>query len=51
VKPTKTETEADAAMKEAWHVNQEKHSLKLKDHFVRPGGAPAGEFNYGSSMF
>ncbi|KAG8721908.1 Kinesin-like protein kip2 [Ceratobasidium sp. 395] len=46
VKPSQSETEADKAMKEAWSVNYEKSSLKLKDHFVRPGGPPAGEFIY-----
>lgn len=49
VKPTKAETEADVSMKEAWYVDHEKHSLKLKEHFARTGGASAGEFHYGSS--
>ncbi|CAE7052410.1 unnamed protein product [Rhizoctonia solani] len=47
VKPSGAETEADKAMREAWNVNLEKHSLKLKDQHVRPGGPAAGEFHYG----
>ncbi|KAG8736522.1 Kinesin-like protein kip2 [Ceratobasidium sp. 414] len=46
VKPSNAETEADKAMQEAWFVNHEKHSLKLKQHFVRMGGPAAGEFRY-----
>ncbi|KAG9083286.1 Kinesin-like protein kip2 [Ceratobasidium sp. 370] len=46
VKPSKAETEADKAMQEAWFVNHEKNSLKLKEHFVRLGGPAAGEFHY-----
>ncbi|KAG8689833.1 Kinesin-like protein kip2 [Ceratobasidium sp. 423] len=47
VKPSGAETEADKAMREAWNVNLEKKSLKLKEHYVRPGGPAAGEFYYG----
>ncbi|KAH7338091.1 kinesin motor domain-containing protein [Rhizoctonia solani] len=47
VKPSGALTEADKAMREAWNVNLEKRSLKLKDHYVRPGGPAAGEFHYG----
>ncbi|KAG9085373.1 Kinesin-like protein kip2 [Ceratobasidium sp. UAMH 11750] len=46
VKPSKAETEADKALQEAWFVNQEKNSLKLKEQFVRLGGPAAGEFHY-----
>ncbi|KAG9119829.1 Kinesin-like protein kip2 [Ceratobasidium sp. 392] len=46
VKPSNAETEVDKSMKEAWFVNHEKNSLKLKDHFVRMGGPAAGEFHY-----
>lgn len=46
VKPTKAETEADRLIQEAWHVDYEKHTLKLKDHYVRTGSAAAGEFHY-----
>ncbi|KAB5588892.1 hypothetical protein CTheo_7668 [Ceratobasidium theobromae] len=34
VKPSGTETDTDKAMREAWNINYEKHSLKLKEHFV-----------------
>ncbi|CAE6465579.1 unnamed protein product [Rhizoctonia solani] len=37
VKPSGADTEADKAMREAWNVNLEKHSLKLKEHHARPG--------------
>ncbi|CAE6399316.1 unnamed protein product [Rhizoctonia solani] len=47
VKPSGAETEADKAMREAWNVNLEKHSLKLKEHHARPGGPATGEFYYG----
>ncbi|CUA73207.1 Kinesin-like protein NACK2 [Rhizoctonia solani] len=47
VKPSGADTEADKAMREAWNINLEKHSLKLKEHHARPGGPPAGEFYYG----
>ncbi|CAE6524083.1 unnamed protein product [Rhizoctonia solani] len=47
VKPSGAETEADKAIREAWNINLEKRSLKLKDHYVRPGGPAAGEFHYG----
>lgn len=49
VKPTRAETEADKLIQEAWDVDYAKHTLKLKDHLVRTGGAAVGEFHYGSS--
>ncbi|CAE6469412.1 unnamed protein product [Rhizoctonia solani] len=46
VKPSGAETEADKVTREAWNVDYEKLSIKLKEHHVRPGGPSAGEFHY-----
>ncbi|QRV78359.1 kinesin motor domain protein [Ceratobasidium sp. AG-Ba] len=46
VKPSNATTEGDKSLQEAWAIDQEKHSLKLKEHFVRMGTPTTGEFHY-----
>jgi hypothetical protein len=51
VKPSGAESEIDKATREAWNIDYEKQSIKLKPHYVRPGGPSAGEFNYGLYIY